>query len=119
LQFIFKIALCFIKFVPGFGNFIFRYAILFLQTNSQHEDTVEADAAQPEEDADQDENDSSMDDTITRDECTYLCDEVASLSFEIADHRREYREDQLRNEPAHMQTQQLLQSLLERFPPPP
>jgi len=76
------------------------------------EDTTKADVAQLEEDADQDGDDPSMHDTITHAEYIYLCDEVARLSFELADHRCEYREDQLR-------TRRLLQSLLEGFPPPP
>jgi hypothetical protein len=88
-------------------------------TEEMDEDTADADAAQPEEDVDKDGDDAFMHDTITHAQYTYLCDKVTRLSFEIANHRRVYRKDQLRNEQAHMQTQRLLQSLLERFPPPP
>jgi hypothetical protein len=40
---------------------------------------------------------------ITQAVYIHLCDEVARLHIEIDDHHHKYREDQLRNEQAHMQ----------------
>jgi hypothetical protein len=76
-------------------------------------DNAEEEAAQHE-----DANIAYWREPIPRAEFRHLCDEVAQLHFEIANLHRDYREDQLRNEQAHQQTQQLLQSILERLPPP-